>query len=140
MGERPCRPSLLDEEDDEEGELNICLPDSEDPGDLLSPCWLLWILPCLLGDIRSPLARIDSVDEFNARADDDTKLRFKDELGLSSSSPSSYPSTEESVFSAKLGITGFVTQLSRLLKPIDDDDELDDSIYLCANCDLLEDD
>jgi len=46
--------------------------------------------PCLLGDIRSPLARIDSVDEFKARADDDTKLRFKDELGLSSSSPSSY--------------------------------------------------
>lgn len=46
--------------------------------------------PCLLGEIRSPLARIDSVDEFNAIADDDTRLRFKEELGLSSSSPSSY--------------------------------------------------
>jgi len=51
-----------------------------------------------------------------------------------------YPSTDESVFSAKLGIMGFVTQLSRLLNPTDDDDELDDSRYLCANCDLLEDD
>ena len=39
-----CKLGLGDEEDDEEGELNICLPDSEDPGDLLSPCWLLWIL------------------------------------------------------------------------------------------------
>lgn len=45
VGDRPCRSSLLDEEeDDEEDELNICFPDSEDPGDLLSPCWLLWIL------------------------------------------------------------------------------------------------
>jgi hypothetical protein len=51
-----------------------------------------------------------------------------------------YPSTEESVFSAKLGMMDLVTQLSRLLKPIDDEDELEDSRYLCANCDLLEDD
>lgn len=55
--------------------------------------------PCLLGEIRSPLARIDSVDEFSARADDDTRLRFKDELGFSSSSPSSYLVLKNQYFS-----------------------------------------
>lgn len=68
------------------------------------------------------------MDEFNAIIEEETRLRFNEELGLSSSSsPSSYPSTEESVFSANLGIVDLVTQLSRLLKPTDDEDELDDS-------------
>jgi len=63
--------------------------------------------PCLLGEIRSPLARIDSVDEFNATPDDDIRLRFKDELGLSSSSPSSYLVRKDRHFPSELFISGF---------------------------------
>lgn len=130
MGERPCL-SLLGEDEDEdehEGELKDIFPDSDEPGDRLTVCPFRYLL--LEGEIRSPFARMDSVEEFKATTEDETRLRFRDELGLSSSSPSSYPSTDESVFSASLGMVDLVTQLSKLLNPMEEDEELEDSKYL----------
>ena len=38
VGDLPCLSVLLDDEEEEDGELNDNLPDSDDPGDLLNPC------------------------------------------------------------------------------------------------------